>query len=68
MGAKCREVLSRIERGIGDVVDLARVLQVLGQLGDDRQQGLLIRLVPGEGLQKERDVMLDRSPSRGRIA
>lgn len=40
------------------MVDLARVLQVLGQLGDDRQQRLLIGLVPGEGLQKERNAVL----------
>jgi len=63
MGAEGREVLGRIERGIGDVVDLARVLQVLGQLRDDRQQGLLIGFVPGECLQKERDaVLIGRHP------
>jgi len=58
MSAERREVLGRIKRSIGDVVDLARVLQVLGQLSDDRQQRLLIRLIPGEGLQEERDAVL----------
>ncbi len=57
-GAEGGEVLSGVERGIGDVVDLARVLPVLGELGDDRQQRLLIGFVPGEGLQEKRDAVL----------
>lgn len=36
-GAEGSEALCGIERGIGDVVDIARVLQVFGQLCDDRQ-------------------------------
>jgi len=40
------------------MVDFARVLQVLSSLSDDRQQRLLIGLVPGEGLQEERDATL----------
>ena len=58
MGAEGCEVLGRIKRGISDMVDLAQVLQALAELGDDRQQSLLIGLVSGEGLQKERDAML----------
>ena len=56
--AEGREILDGVERGIGDVVDLAQGLQVLGQLRDDRQQGLLARLVSGEGQQEERDATL----------
>ena len=63
MGAEGREVLGGVERSIGDVVDRARVLQIFGQLRDARQQRLLIRLVPREGLQEERGVMvIDRHP------
>ena len=63
MGAEGCEVLGGVERGIGDVVDLPRVLQVFGQLRDDRQQRLLIGFVPGEGLQEERDaVLIGRHP------
>jgi len=52
MGAERGEALGRMERGIDDMIDLTRVLQVLGQMRDDRQQSLLIGLVPGEGLQE----------------
>lgn len=40
------------------MVDLARVLQILAQLRDDRQQSFLIGFVPGEGLQEEQDAVL----------
>ena len=62
-GAEGGEVLGGVEGSIGDMVDLARVLQVLGELGDDRQQGLLIGLIPGEGLQEEWNaVLIGRHP------
>ncbi len=57
-GAKRGEVLDRVKCGIGDMVDFARVLQVIDELGDDRQQRLLIKLVPGEGLQEEQNAVL----------
>jgi hypothetical protein len=53
VGTRLQGEIGGVEGGIGDVVDLARVLQALGQLGDDRQQRLLIRLIPGGGLQEE---------------
>lgn len=38
------------------------------QLGDDRQQSLLIRLIPGKCLQEERDtVLVDRHPEDERL-
>jgi len=62
-GCRGREGLGGVERGIGDVVDFARVPQVFGQLRDVRQQRLLIGFVPGEGLQEEWDaVLIGRHP------
>jgi len=39
MGAGGGEIPGRIKRGVSDMVDLARLLEVLGELGDDRQSG-----------------------------